>query len=95
MRSILRAISQSHEDEQPVFDAIMDHALKYGYDHQRGGLYEQGVLDQIVTTFAQAFRKMRQLRPALSLLRFLKRRNAIIGLVLFFERVASEFGGRW
>jgi mannobiose 2-epimerase len=28
------------------FDAHLDHALKYGYDHQRGGLYSRGVDDQ-------------------------------------------------
>lgn len=28
------------------FDAHLQHALKYGYDHQRGGLYDRGVEDQ-------------------------------------------------
>jgi mannose/cellobiose epimerase-like protein (N-acyl-D-glucosamine 2-epimerase family) len=28
------------------FDAHLDHALKYGYDHQRGGLYSRGMDDQ-------------------------------------------------
>jgi len=28
------------------FDAHLEHALKYGYDHARGGLYSRGVDDQ-------------------------------------------------
>ncbi|MGC8989366.1 MAG: AGE family epimerase/isomerase, partial [Verrucomicrobiia bacterium] len=28
------------------FDAIINHTLKYGYDHQRGGLYNRGFDDQ-------------------------------------------------
>ena len=31
------------------FDAIMDHALKYGTDHERGGLYNRGVEDRPAT----------------------------------------------
>jgi len=31
------------------FEAHLDHALKYGYDHQRGGLYHRGVGDQPAT----------------------------------------------
>jgi|YNPNPStandDraft_1061719.scaffolds.fasta_scaffold00574_17 mannobiose 2-epimerase len=31
------------------FDAIINHALKYGYDHQRGGLYNRGFDDQPAT----------------------------------------------
>jgi mannobiose 2-epimerase len=33
----------------PQFDAHMEHALKYGYDHTRGGLYSRGVDDQPAT----------------------------------------------
>lgn len=38
--------------EKPAWDhfrAHLDHALKYGYDHQRGGLYNRGVDDQPAT----------------------------------------------
>ncbi len=31
------------------FDAILDHALKYGYDHARGGLHSRGVDDSPAT----------------------------------------------
>jgi mannobiose 2-epimerase len=31
------------------FDAHLEHALKYGYDHTRGGLYSRGVDDQPAT----------------------------------------------
>jgi mannobiose 2-epimerase len=31
------------------FDAIMEHALRYGTDHDRGGLYNRGVDDQPAT----------------------------------------------
>jgi cellobiose epimerase len=31
------------------FEAHLDHALKYGYDHERGGLYSQGNDDQPAT----------------------------------------------
>ena len=31
------------------FDAHLQHALKYGYDHERGGLYNRGVDDQPAT----------------------------------------------
>jgi cellobiose epimerase len=31
------------------FNAHLDHALKYGYDHDRGGLYSRGVDDQPAT----------------------------------------------
>ncbi len=31
------------------FEAYLDHALKYGYDHQRGGLYSRGLDDQPAT----------------------------------------------
>jgi mannobiose 2-epimerase len=31
------------------FDAHIQHALKYGYDHQRGGLYSRGMDDQPAT----------------------------------------------
>jgi mannobiose 2-epimerase len=31
------------------FDAILGHALKYGYDHARGGLYNRGADDQPAT----------------------------------------------
>jgi mannobiose 2-epimerase len=31
------------------FNAIMEHALKYGYDHQRGGLYSRGFDDRPAT----------------------------------------------
>jgi cellobiose epimerase len=31
------------------FNAYLEHALKYGYDHQRGGLYSRGVTDQPAT----------------------------------------------
>jgi mannobiose 2-epimerase len=30
----------------PHFDSMLDHALKCGYDHERGGLYNRGVGDQ-------------------------------------------------
>jgi len=33
----------------PHFDAHIEHALKYGYDHTRGGLYSRGVDDQPAT----------------------------------------------
>jgi mannobiose 2-epimerase len=33
----------------PQFYAHLDHALKYGYDHQRGGLYNRGADDQPAT----------------------------------------------
>lgn len=33
----------------PHFQAIMDHALRYGYDWQRGGLYHRGVGDEPAT----------------------------------------------
>ena len=33
----------------PHFYAHLDHALKYGYDHQRGGLYNRGADDQPAT----------------------------------------------
>ncbi|HYG33462.1 MAG TPA: AGE family epimerase/isomerase [Clostridia bacterium] len=31
------------------FDAHLDHALRYGYDHARGGLYSRGIDDQPAT----------------------------------------------
>jgi mannobiose 2-epimerase len=31
------------------FNAILDHSLKYGYDHQRGGLYNRGVENRPAT----------------------------------------------
>ena len=33
----------------PHFEAHLNHALKYGYDHQRGGLYSRGFDDQPAT----------------------------------------------
>src|SRR5438045_9296195 len=33
----------------PHFEAHIEHALKYGYDHTRGGLYSRGVDDQPAT----------------------------------------------
>ena len=31
------------------FNAHIEHALNYGYDHQRGGLYSRGLDDQPAT----------------------------------------------
>jgi mannobiose 2-epimerase len=37
------------EPSWPHFDAYLDHALKYGYDHERGGLYSRGFDSQPAT----------------------------------------------
>src|SRR5512140_3295845 len=38
-----------HKPNWPQFYAHLDHALKCGYDHQRGGLYSRGMDDQPAT----------------------------------------------
>lgn len=48
------------------FDAVIDHALKYGYDHQRGGLYNRGFDDQPATDTDKVWWSQSELLAALS-----------------------------
>ena len=48
------------------FDAIMRHALKYGYDHARGGLYNRGVDDQPATDTDKVWWSQSEMMAALT-----------------------------
>ncbi len=48
------------------FQAHMDHALRYGYDHERGGLYSRGVDDQPATDTDKVWWAAAELIAALS-----------------------------
>ena len=48
------------------FDAIMKHALEYGYDHQRGGLYNRGADDRPATDTDKVWWSQAEMMAALS-----------------------------
>ena len=48
------------------FDAHLQHALKYGYDHQRGGLYDRGVGDLPATKTDKVWWVQSEMMAALS-----------------------------
>jgi len=48
------------------FYAIMDHALKNGFDHQRGGLYDRGYLDNPATRTDKIWWAQAEMMAALS-----------------------------
>ncbi|MCX8109186.1 MAG: AGE family epimerase/isomerase [Verrucomicrobiae bacterium] len=48
------------------FEAIVNHALKYGYDHQRGGLYNRGFDDQPATDTDKVWWSQAELLAALT-----------------------------
>lgn len=48
------------------FHALLDHALRHGYDHQRGGLYHRGFDDQPATDTAKVWWAQAELIAALS-----------------------------
>jgi mannose/cellobiose epimerase-like protein (N-acyl-D-glucosamine 2-epimerase family) len=48
------------------FDAIMQHALKYGYDHQLGGIYNRGFDDQPATDTDKVWWSQAEMMAALT-----------------------------
>jgi mannobiose 2-epimerase len=48
------------------FQAHLDHALKYGYDHERGGLYNRGADDQPATDTSKVWWVQAEMLAALS-----------------------------
>lgn len=48
------------------FESIINHALKYGYDHQRGGLYNRGFDDQPATDTDKVWWSQAELMAALT-----------------------------
>lgn len=48
------------------FDAILDHALKYGTDHERGGLYNRGFDNQPATDTAKVWWSQAEFMAALT-----------------------------
>lgn len=48
------------------YDAILGHALKYGYDHVRGGLYNRGVDDQPATDTDKVWWSQSEMMAALT-----------------------------
>jgi mannobiose 2-epimerase len=64
---MIRAQQALHEKPTWIhFDAIMKHALKFGYDHERGGLYNRGFGDATATNTDKVWWSQAEMLAALT-----------------------------
>ena len=64
---MIRAQQALHEKPTWIhFDAIMKHALKFGYDHERGGLYNRGFGDAPATNTDKVWWSQAEMLAALT-----------------------------